>query len=412
MLSSSSGTAQRVAVNGLLVCCGVLIVVFGVLVADRAIGAYHNSRGTGSSIVYPANTQRIFTTSEYEYVVSINSLGFRDREFGKKDSGVYRIVALGDSFTWGMGVSAEKSWPKVLEALLREERPNVEIANLGQGGAFPQRYADIAQDAVPTLVPDMIIVAVLQGDDLMQSNQGSDSVPWQLKTDAFFTQSWVGDDREQNGLRQPLMRLYPNIMRAVSERRARDMGPVLAAQRENLLNSLDAKKKDQLYSLPRTILGAFLDGNLNPSLIGLALRKPSYFFDASDLSNPQTALRIDHMGYHMKRLQILADENDSDIVVISVPFGAYVSRRSYDSYSQMGFQLEPRLLASREADESIEMACSRAGLPFFSVTDEFRESAETTQLFFTLDGHLNDAGHALFAKSVKPIIDGFVSSRQ
>ena len=78
------------------------------------------------------------------------------------------MLAIGDSFTFGWGVSLEESWPKVLEATLRQAGVAVEVANLGFPGGSPVDYANIATRAVPALQPDLVLVAVLQGDDLGQ----------------------------------------------------------------------------------------------------------------------------------------------------------------------------------------------------------------------------------------------------
>ena len=51
--------------------------------------------------------------------VSINSHGLRDREYSEqKPQGVYRILMLGDSTTFGWGVSEEHTVAKILERQL------------------------------------------------------------------------------------------------------------------------------------------------------------------------------------------------------------------------------------------------------------------------------------------------------
>ena len=57
---------------------------------------------------------------------------------------------------------------KQLEAHLRQRGHKVEIANLGRGGTYPRNYADVAEKAIPLLKPDLVLIAVLQGDDLAQ----------------------------------------------------------------------------------------------------------------------------------------------------------------------------------------------------------------------------------------------------
>jgi lysophospholipase L1-like esterase len=68
-----------------------------------------------------------------------SSQGLRDREFAvPKPPGVFRVIAIGDSVTYGLGVRAQESYPKVLEELLRNSGPEgvsgVEVLNMGVNG--------------------------------------------------------------------------------------------------------------------------------------------------------------------------------------------------------------------------------------------------------------------------------------
>jgi acyl-CoA thioesterase-1 len=60
-----------------------------------------------------------------------------------------RIVALGDSLTAGYGLDAEKSFPAVLEARLRERGHDVEVANAGVSGDTTSGGAERLDWAVP-----------------------------------------------------------------------------------------------------------------------------------------------------------------------------------------------------------------------------------------------------------------------
>src|ERR1035441_4431593 len=64
------------------------------------------------SVVDPA-------TEEFSYQARINNLGFRGRDFPVRRSSAKRVLAIGDSFTYGWGVDAENSWPKVMEQIGR-----------------------------------------------------------------------------------------------------------------------------------------------------------------------------------------------------------------------------------------------------------------------------------------------------
>lgn len=100
--------------------------------------------------------------------VSTNSLGFRDLEFSvKKQPGELRILAVGDSFTFGSGVQLEDTWCQVLERLLKKDHKGpVEVINGGfaTGSHWPPGYVDWLKSDGLALQPDMVIVGLCLND--------------------------------------------------------------------------------------------------------------------------------------------------------------------------------------------------------------------------------------------------------
>jgi lysophospholipase L1-like esterase len=113
-------------------------------------------RSLPSSELRPGSRSRLF-----ECPISINSLGFRGREITREKGGAYRIVALGESTTFGCTLGAEdKPWPELLEQMIRQRlRPGrpVEVINAGvPGHTLQDSLYRLARDILP-LHPDMII---------------------------------------------------------------------------------------------------------------------------------------------------------------------------------------------------------------------------------------------------------------
>ena len=80
-----------------------------------------------------------------------NSRGFRDREFDNKPSG----IALGCSFTEGVGIPAENIWPTQLSNLLK-----INIWNLGVGGGSLDTAYNLLEHYLDELNVQFVAVCV------------------------------------------------------------------------------------------------------------------------------------------------------------------------------------------------------------------------------------------------------------
>ena len=69
----------------------------------------------------------------YGAPVVINALGLRDREVGEKAPGEFRILVMGDSVPFGIGVRYEDSYPHQMEVLLNEQFPGRRFRTLNLG---------------------------------------------------------------------------------------------------------------------------------------------------------------------------------------------------------------------------------------------------------------------------------------
>ena len=93
--------------------------------------------------------------------ISINSLGFRGPEISASKDGAYRIVALGESTTFGMTLQPDdKPWPEVLEQIIRQHLPTrrpVQVINAGVPTYSLQDSLDRLPREILPLQPDLII---------------------------------------------------------------------------------------------------------------------------------------------------------------------------------------------------------------------------------------------------------------
>jgi len=101
--------------------------------------------------------------------VRINSIGLRDREVGvPKPANVFRVLAIGDSVTFGFGVRVEESYPKRLETLLNaaggSSTKRFEVINAGVPATGLVSYLQYLETKGPLLEPDLVLVGIVLND--------------------------------------------------------------------------------------------------------------------------------------------------------------------------------------------------------------------------------------------------------
>ena len=106
-----------------------------------------------------------------------NSLGFTGRELSvAKPVGTRRIMALGDSFLYGM-VAYPQNVLTLLEASLRRDCGDTEIMNFGIPATGVWEYRLVHKLAAPRYNPDVVVVHFYMGNDGPDLIFGANEVP-------------------------------------------------------------------------------------------------------------------------------------------------------------------------------------------------------------------------------------------
>lgn len=118
-----------------------------------------------------ANPQRIYEATPgargygWETAISINSHGFRGREYSlQKPPGVFRIVVIGDSITFGNRLAPDENYPAVLEFLYQQSGKSVEVLNLALGGYDTLQEVATLADIGLSFDPDLVILGYCIND--------------------------------------------------------------------------------------------------------------------------------------------------------------------------------------------------------------------------------------------------------
>jgi lysophospholipase L1-like esterase len=116
--------------------------------------------------IAPGFRGRITNQVEFDTEIAVNREGLRGPEIGPKPAGELRILAIGDSFTFGVGARERETWPARLEQRL----PHTRVLNAGAPGfGVPDEVAWL--DAHGTgLDPDAVVVAVFLANDVQDAS--------------------------------------------------------------------------------------------------------------------------------------------------------------------------------------------------------------------------------------------------
>jgi hypothetical protein len=107
-----------------------------------------------------------FRGKDFAVDVEANSEGLRDREFGEKPAGVFRILGLGDSFAFGWGVENRDSYLKLLETRLSSTRGRLhEVVNAGIPGFGTYEELELLRSVGLSYRPDLVLLSFYEGND-------------------------------------------------------------------------------------------------------------------------------------------------------------------------------------------------------------------------------------------------------
>ncbi len=393
--------------NIVLVVISILAVLLLSVGGDRLLGlaALGPRIPDSMELLFPPHSEQAFATNEFSYTVRTNALGLRDREIPPKRRDTFRIIAIGDSYTYGWGVEIEDAWLRRLEERLRAAGHRVETINLGKPGTGPPDYAQLAEKVIPLLRPDLVIVGMLMGNDLAA----------------------VGPEpttKARGRITETVWQIYPNIMGLVRDlapvkdaRRTHEMMPPQRTSAEDnrrwtantarqFLEKMPPEDRARFEAFEDGVKEAFLSGNLNPYMIDLAMQNPRFYMINLDWDDPWTQTCIERLTQQFTRIRRAAERDNARVVVVHIPDGPYVNEHALRNIRRVGYEATEALLATDTLDRAVSLAGERAGLTVYSVTEVFRERRDDPTLFYELDGHFTPAGHAFFAEAIAPLIAG------
>jgi lysophospholipase L1-like esterase len=172
----------------------------------------------------------------------------------------FRVVVLGDSLTYGVGVESADTYPAVLERELGQTH-RIEVLNLGVRGSQSEDIRRRLQELYDALAPDLVVYGICLNDFLAGDESQNDvkgyMFPLPTKVKRFFIEHTLSGRFLSDRYDQTLMRLglradfYAEILRDFERFRRRFTADVTAMNELVLERSGSPMLAMVLHQFPR-----------------------------------------------------------------------------------------------------------------------------------------------------------------
>ncbi len=153
-----------------------------------------------------------------------NELGFRDGPIAPKSPNMFRILCVGDSVTFGTGVTNEETFPNVLERGLQQSaRPGitVDVINAGVSAYNARNIRGQLEQYLSQLRPDVVVYIFVENDLDDSVSAGPQSYLTAWDPTKSLEEPFIGDDfagmwmirrqmTKERGLVSRIARLFDN----------------------------------------------------------------------------------------------------------------------------------------------------------------------------------------------------------
>lgn len=307
-----------------------------------------------------------------------NSQGFRDKERVLEKPDTYtRVLAVGDSFTWGAGVSYDQAFVTLLERQLQAQLPRVELINQGVPGWEPPQELHLLQHHGIHFQPDLVVLNFFVGNDIVRRRGAEREQSLVVAGQSYYVHengNWVHDN-----LGPERWFLYHNInylfrvgmlsLRPVLQAKSRrhEYSP-LNRPRQEYLQEMDERSDIYLREYPPSV-------------------KSHWDQTWSTLQELKEFLLVQHVRLLIVLIpdQIQLDGDLREELLEQVQF----------SPSRYDFE-KPQTLLIRWCREN-RVSC-------FDLLPAFKKHPEPSSLYLKNDLHWSATGHALAAEVVFPVV--------
>ncbi len=313
----------------------------------------------------PGYRGRSYNRTEFDNQVSVNQLGVRGAEMGAKRDGVTRVLVLGDSFAFGVGVEDDETFAALLpDATARRSAAaplaTIETINSGIPGlGAPQQVRWLERHGL-AMEPDAIVLAVFLGNDLQDAT--AEAVSWRIVDGQMVGRGSTPKWRHWLYFNSHLYALLKSAVPTGLQQRVRERLGLAEATSERLGHGVLA-----VYAKPAS--------------------------EVSEKGAAGTAKALD-------RLMVIAEERDLPVAAMLIPEFAQVSPERWRTvFAQL--DANPADYDVLAPNQVFQALLDARGIPVLDLTPSLTRAIERgEQPYFDRDRHWSAIGHAIAAEEL------------
>jgi hypothetical protein len=339
------------------------------------------------------NKRGIFANSSFKTTIVHNARGFRDVEHEFENTrGTFRILTVGDSFTWGHGVENDQIYMKVLEELV----PAVETINLGGPGGDPPRELKLYLKHGPRYDHDVLLIGFYMGNDVVAitPDPGGSPPEWGFDDEGRF--ELIGSELPPHKVSAIRRRAEERFAVYRAEKDGRHLGNFLRRHLQLLTwvaNGRDYASEVWSGSVLRARVG---------NLLGEETKLRAFpFLRYCEPEDPEdVALGWKILRATLVKFKQLADANGARVQLLLIP-DMYQTWPDYYDITARRYGYDPAAYDLEKPTRQLVALCADLALACVDLLPRMRAAMSSGErLYYRRDRHWTPAGHRMAAQAL------------
>ncbi len=325
-----------------------------------------------------------YGSKEFAVDIRTNRYGLRGPEpVVPKPEGTFRILMLGDSFTFGFPVKDPEVFSAIIEQQLKAQGLQVDVVNGGVSGDSPTLHYVSLRDQYLEFDPDLVVLWYDLGD---------------LQEDHWYQKNLLYDEAGR------IVRCDPRYING------RFSWSEWLTKRSALAKYLHAKVIRSVQKIQVLGLGGYVRAKLRGERAKVAIARLKASQQSEDLGahdrfllvrNSLTPEQLERSwGLSRSYLIMIRDllaERGIGFAVGIYPYGMVAGPEEWThGRTFWGFD-DGKLYDAGQMVSMFSRFSDVTGVPLINTFDSFRQAAGKDKLFYGWDGHMTPAGHEILA---------------